>query len=128
MREGRHLSWMDEEDRIDLLAFLRDAGKRAAEIWWVLLLLLAGGILSGFAWEKTHYVPKYEATASFCVSADGQDNAWSLGYYNRISIRQLNAAFPYLLTSGALQQVVAEDLGVAVVPAQISASMKSCNP
>ena len=35
----------------------------------------------------------------------------------------LNATFPYLLTSGALQQVVAEDLGVAVVPAQISASV-----
>lgn len=123
MRDSRHTSWLDAENRIDLLAFWRDVGKRAREIWWILLVILGVGIFVGYFWEKTHYTPQYEATASFSVSVEGQGNAWSSGYYNRTSIRQLNATFPYLLTSGALQQVVAEDLGVAVVPAQISASM-----
>lgn len=123
MRDSRYTSWLDAENRIDLLAFWRDVGKRTREIWWILILLLAGGIFGGYFWEKSHYTPQYEAMASFCVSVEGQANSWSTGYYNRVSIRQLNATFPYLLTSGALQQVVAEDLGVAVVPAQISASV-----
>ena len=41
MRDSRYTSWLDAENRIDLLAFWRDVGKRTREIWWILLLLLA---------------------------------------------------------------------------------------
>lgn len=87
----------------------------------ILAIICICGIVGGI-YEKRTYHSQYEATASFIVSVAGGGDATS-GYYNQVTMEQLNATFPYILTSGILNRVVANDLGVDVVPGTISASV-----
>lgn len=114
---------IDQLEKIDLIELLMSGWKRFREIWWILILLVIL-CMGAMLWkEKKNYSPSYAATASFIVSA-GQDDGSSLSsYYNKITVDQLNATFPYILTSGLLNEVVANDMGVSSVPGSISASV-----
>ncbi|MGM9929603.1 MAG: polysaccharide biosynthesis tyrosine autokinase [Bacillus sp. (in: firmicutes)] len=124
MEEQNSSAKSDIIDKIDIFSFLTVAFKYFRISWWLLILLmLLGAGLGVLQIEKT-YVARYEASASFVVTASStQDNIISNNYYNKISAEQLNATFPYILTSGALNQVVAQDLGLDHVPGEISAQM-----
>lgn len=113
----------DDENKLDIISFLFDGIKCLRVSWWLLLLLLILGAGAGFLKEKLTYTEQYEASASFVVTAGEQSNVISSKYYNKISAEQLNATFPYILTSGALSKVVANDLGLGSVPGTISAQM-----
>lgn len=114
---------IDQLEKIDLIELLMSGWKRFREIWWILILLVIL-CMGAMLWkEKKNYSPSYAATASFIVSA-GQDDGSSLSsYYNKITVDQLNATFPYILTSGLLNEVVANDMEVSSVPGSISASV-----
>lgn len=83
-------------------------------------MLVGAGV--GALKEKRTYHAAYQASASFIVFTGDQNYAIS-DYYNKVSTEQINATFPYILTSGALNKVVAADLGADSVPGQISAHM-----
>lgn len=109
-----------EQNKIDIIYFLENMIKRFRETWWLFLLIMLAGVGAGFLKEKVTYQPQYEASASFIVSVGDQSYAIS-DYYNKISADQMHATFPYILTSGALNKVVAADLGLDGVPGKISA-------
>lgn len=112
----------DTEGKIDIFVFLSVGIKYFRISWWLLVLLMMIGAGLGFWQTEKSYTASYEASASFVVTASGmQDNIISKSYYNKISTEQLNATFPYILTSGALNQIVAQDLGLDSVPGKISA-------
>lgn len=120
MEDRYHITRV-EENRIDIFSLLDDILKRFRETWWVYILILLIGASAGFIKEKRTYRELYEASASFVVSAGDQSNIASSNYYNKVSAEQMKATFPYILTSGALNRVVANDLGLASVPGSISA-------
>lgn len=123
MEEKNLPAQVDKEDKIDIISLLIDGMKCFRMSWWLLLLLLILGAGVGFWKIEKNYSPYYEASASFVVTAGVQDNIISSSYYNKVSAEQLNATFPYILTSSVLKQVVAKDLGLGGVPGSISAQM-----
>ncbi len=109
---------------IDFLGILTGIWREFGKTWWIGLILIA--LFSGFGLfqAKRSYVPYYRASASFVVTADKSATSISTSqYYNQISAQQLSSTFPYIVTSGALSRVVANDLGLPYVPGSISAKM-----
>lgn len=111
-----------EDGLIDVFDIIADVWKRFKEIWWLLLLVLCICAGVGAFREKVNYREQYEASASFIVQAGGGTGSAS-AYYNKVTMEQLNATFPYILTSGILNDIVAKDLGMKSVPGAISASV-----
>ncbi|MBP5254891.1 MAG: hypothetical protein J6Z23_05870, partial [Lachnospiraceae bacterium] len=103
-----------EFQKIDLIAFLKDLFYRLRRLWWVLIVTTAVTALAFYLATTTTYTPVYEATATAAVhtvSAATSDN--------RTTAEQLGSIFPSILTSGALSNVVASDLGLRSVPGTI---------
>ena len=123
MEEKNLSAKVEEEDKIDIVSLLFDSIKCFQMSWWLLMVLLILGAGIGYWRMARNYTAYYEASASFAVSSGTDDNIISSGYYDKVSAEQLNATFPYILTSGALNKVVAKDLGLGGVPGNISAQM-----
>ena len=109
------------QDLIDIFEICSRIWKTFRRIWWLILLFICIGIGISVFQEKSGYREQYEASASFIVSAGGSESLAS--YYNRVTMEQVNSTFPYILTSGILNQIVAADLGMESVPGSISASV-----
>ena len=109
------------EDQIDIIYYLVSGWKMFKKTWWLLIILTALGIAGTYGYKKASYRPVYEASASFVVKAGGSREASS--YTTSITIQQLSATFPYILESGALNDVVCEDLGVSSLPGSIFTSV-----
>ena len=113
---------MDNENAgIDLSVLVGDLLRTARRLWWLLLVLaaLAGGILGARAWFS--YRPQYQATASFTGTV-ATPLPWDVRTYNAAAAEQMAKTFPYILTSGALSDLVMQDLGIKVMP-PVSASV-----
>lgn len=113
---------MDNENAgIDLSVLVGDLLRTARRLWWLLLVLaaLAGGILGARAWFS--YRPQYQATASFTVTVANPLQS-DVRTYNAAAAEQMAKTFPYILTSGALSDLVMQDLGIKVMP-PVSASV-----
>lgn len=123
MREKYQETTIEETEKTDIISFLDDMIKRFKETWMIFLLIMLVGAAGGLLKEKMTYHETYVATASFVVSVGDQSNTVTSSYYNKISAEQMNATFPYILTSGALGRVVANDMGLDSVPGIISAEM-----
>lgn len=111
-------------DKLDLTVLTSKVLKAARRTWifgMVLILLLSG--LSYIRYARS-YTPVYTARASFVVRSGSGTSISSSSYYDKLYTKQLIATFPYILSSGALQKVVAEDLGLSGVPGTISAQME----
>ena len=94
--------------------------------WWFLLIISVSATLF-YIQARRSYTPMYEAYSSFVVNvatAYDYDNT----YYNKTTAEQMSKTFPYILTSGALNQVVAESLGMSSVPATITAEAMEDTP
>lgn len=83
------------------------------------LLMAAGGAVM-YLREKTDYTPVYQAYSSFVVETKTA-YGYNQSYTDETTAGQLGKTFPYILTSGALSDIVAESLGVDSIPASISA-------
>ena len=63
---------------------------------------------------------RYQAYSSFVVETKTA-YGYNQSYSDETTAGQLSKTFPYILTSGALSDIVAESLGVDSIPASISA-------
>ncbi|MDO4413613.1 MAG: formate--tetrahydrofolate ligase [Erysipelotrichaceae bacterium] len=106
----------EEEDAIDLISLIDELLKGMAH-FWILILLTAVLLSSFFAWRSLRsFSPTYKVEANVSVATDigdGSDQSQS-------TANLLGKVFPYILTSGLLSDIVAEDLGRASVPGKIS--------
>lgn len=105
----------EEQERINIISFLNDLVHRLRNFWWVILLLtVAFGAVSYYR-TSTHYVPSYTAEATVSVEIVNGGT-----YANRNTAEQMGVIFPYILTSGALSDVISADLGTNAVPGSIN--------
>lgn len=87
---------------------------------WCILVLACIGAIFNIGRVYISYTPAYAATATFTVSTDvSNDNS----YYNNTAANQLSKTFPYILTSGVLNRIVAKDLGMETMPGTITSSV-----
>ncbi len=88
---------------------------------WILILIFAVIGSAGLSFVTYfRFVPSYSASATFTVNVDVRES--SSQTYNKATAQQLASTFPSILTSSSLNKVIANDLGVDKVNANISAS------
>lgn len=118
MREYRENEKDQEADKIDINDFLLDMIRGVKKLWWLVIgLAILFGVKS-YLQVSTGYQPNYVASATMAVTVKGS----KYNYVNVESARQMEEVFPYILTSGILEDVVAEDLGMDRIPGTITAS------
>lgn len=104
-----------QEQQLDLVALLDNFIKIARRhILLCLTLVVIGG---GFFALRAHlsYVPQYTASASFSVRV-ANPLYGSVAAYNTATAEQMAKTFPYVLTSGVLQERVMTHLGISYMP------------
>ncbi len=106
-----------EFEQFDLLSFVNDYLHRLRRLWPVVLLLTAAFASMFYYRTKVNYSPTYVAEATVAVEIVNGG-----AYANRNTAEQMGLVFPYILTSGALSDVIAQDLGMKTVPATINVS------
>ena len=109
MRREETNEYNDETEKIDLITYLYELMKAFRKFFWLVLLIVALFTGGSCFWSWRNYQPVYEAYASFVVTSS--QSSYNTSYYNNTTAEQLGKTFPYILTSGVLKDVVAEDLG-----------------
>lgn len=106
-----------ESERADIISFVNDFFHRLKRMWiWVVVVTLAVSALFYYRTSVT-YSPVYVAEATVSVEMVNGGT-----YSNKNTAEQMGLVFPYILTSGALSDVIAEDLGTNSVPGTIKVS------
>lgn len=104
-------------EKLDILSFLNDCMHRFRRLWWIVLLAVL--IFMGLFYYRSSssYSPSYVAEATVSVEVvNGGASA------KRSTAEQMGTIFPYILTSGALSDVIASDLNLNSVPGTIRVS------
>ena len=117
---NQHETEMNEEGfEIDIYAIINNLWRGVIKFYWLVIVLAI--ISSGaYCWYMVQsYTPKYTASATFTVSLN-IDSDGSI-FEDNIRASQMSATFPYILTSGVLKDIIANDLGVSSVSEAITA-------
>lgn len=102
----------NKPEKIDITYLLTDFYHGVRKFWWLVIgLALIFAVKSYFS-VSTGYVPNYVASATVSVSS-------ASGSYG--SAQEMAQLFPYIMTSGVLEDVIAEDMGVESIPGSITA-------
>ncbi len=104
-----------EVEQLDIVSFLFDALHRLRSFWWIILLLTVLFAGAFYYRSSVSYVPNYVAESTVSVEIINGGT-----YSNQNTARQMGVVFPYILTSGALSDVISSDLGTDGVPGSIS--------
>ena len=104
---------IDEAEKIDLIKAVEDFLHGLKKLWLLILALIVLG--AGVSYFRTTYTytPQYVASATMAVTGPG-------GEYSGTAT-QMAEIFPYILSSGVLQDVVAREMGMDYVPGSVSA-------
>lgn len=107
---------IEETEKIDIISLAGDFLYGLKKLWLLILVMtLAGAGISYFRTSYT-YTPQYVASATMSVTAPGGQ------YIGAQTASQMAEVFPYILTSGVLEDVVAREMGMDSVPGTISAT------
>lgn len=108
---------------IDLLQLWSRFCKSFRRFWplMIVLGLLMGGFRVWRAWRS--YVPMYEATAHFSVNSgySADDIFFNHSYYDNAAAEQLATAFPHMLNTDILRELVMQQLGTSYINGYTSA-------
>lgn len=101
-----------DEQRLELTVLVENCLREAKQLWLVgLILILLCGV--GLAvWSRLQFRPVYQADATFTVKVADPLYA-SVSTYNMKTAEQMAKTFPYILTSGVLENRVKEELGIS---------------
>lgn len=100
---------------INIRSVIRDV---VAHFWVILLVAASAWMLTGVV-NKVVYEPTYTSTVTFAVSTKGNSNALS----NLSLTKGLTEVFSTVFESNVLKTKVAENMGVAYLDAEISATV-----
>ncbi len=113
---------------VDLRVLLSDIWRGMIKFGWAAVALAV--LLSGIQFYRSYirFTPVYKVSATFTVhtenavlSGDNGVSAYSF-YYNRNTADQLATVFPHVISNTVLKQRVCEELDVATMPANVTAS------
>lgn len=121
MREYDTITVETEENKIDIIHGIVKGWKYFKKTWWLLLILAVIGVGIGMFYKIFFFVPQYKASSSFTVNVEGVGDSTS-NYTAQITLEQMSATFPYILESGALKDVVKEDLELENLDSEITAT------
>ncbi len=107
----------NDAEKFDIISILNDYLHRFRRLWWVVLLTTAIGALIFYYRVTVNYSPTYVAEATVSVEIVNGE-----AVSNRNTAEQMGLIFPYILTSGALSDVISADLGMDSVPGSINVS------
>lgn len=103
-----------EIEKIDILNLIAAFWNGFRKLWLLMLVIVIVCTLRSYFSTSFSYKPQYVASATVSVTTPG-------GSYNNIeSAQEMAAVFPYVLTSGVLEDVVKNDMGLDYVPGTIS--------
>ena len=123
MSENHETARSQAPEKIDIYDLLDRYLKVLRRMWWVVLLLGLLGSAAGYFYAVSTYQPYYTAYTTFTISRR-TEYGYTASYYNgsSTSASQMAKTFPYIISSSALEKLIADDLGMDSVPARISAS------
>lgn len=108
-------------ERATAVELLERFARQLMRLWALVLIvtLLCSVVLAVRA--KTQFIPWYEARARFSVSSsyDG-DDIFSESYYDSAAARQLAAAFPHMLSTDLMKDLMLEKLGKSYINGTIT--------
>ncbi len=113
---------------VEIRVLLSDIWRGVIKFGWLAIALAV--LLGGLQFYRSYirFTPVYNVSATFTVqtenavlSGDNGVSAYSF-YYNRNTADQLASVFPHVVSNTILRQRVCEDLNVASMPANITAS------
>jgi len=102
----------EELEKIDLFQLIGRFEKYLRRYWLVAVLLAAlfGGIF--FIREERAFEPMYQSRAMFSVSSGySADDIFSSSYYDNAAAQQLASAFPYMISTQVMRDLMMEQLG-----------------
>lgn len=118
----------DSDSTVEIRVLLSDLWRGIIKFGWIAAVLAV--VLGGVQFYRSYirFVPVYKAAATFTVhtenavlSGENGVSAYSF-YYDRNTADQLATVFPYVISSPILRSKVCSDLGVAAMPATVTAS------
>lgn len=107
---------------IDIRSLVRDFLHSLKRLWWLVVLLIAAAVLASYFRTSRSYTPTYVADATVSVKIMNGGS-----YASRTTAEQMAKVFPYILSSGALTDVIASDLGVKSIPSIRATNIKGTN-
>lgn len=111
-------------ERINVTALLLDLLRVLRKMWINVVALVVICAVGFGAYAHFTYVPQYTAYTSFTVNIwDEESESGIAAYYDNAAAEQMASSFPYILTSGVLQRMIAEDMGSDGVSGTINASV-----
>lgn len=103
-----------------LTTILDDMWRGFKKFFPLCLILIAAGSAGFYVRAQRSYSPSYQAYSSFVVDTKTA-YVYNQEYSNKTTAGQLSKTFPYILTSGALADIVADSLDMDTIPASITA-------
>ena len=102
-----------EIEKIDILNLVAALWNGFRRLWPLLAVIVIACTLRSWLSTSISYTPQYVASATVSVTTPG-------GSYGNIeSAQEMAAVFPYVLTSGVLEDVVMNDMGLDYLPGTI---------
>ena len=95
---------------LNFMYIIDDMWKGLKKYFGFLCIIVTLAACVSFLVTRHNYKPEYRAFRSFYVHTRTA-YGYTTSYYNKTAAKQLSLTFPYLLTSGALQRIVMEELG-----------------
>ena len=99
-----------ELEKIDITSLFVDFCQGLRKLWWLILVSTVVFAIRGYFSTSTSYVSQYVAEATVSVTSSTGSSA-----------EDMAQIFPYILSSGVLADVVAEDMGLTQIPGTVSA-------
>lgn len=106
----------EEIQEIDILNVVAAFWNGFRRLWPLLAVIIAVCTLRSYLSTSFSYKPKYVASATVSVTTPGGMHA------DISSAQEMASIFPYILTSGVLQDVIENDLGLTYLPGKIDVS------
>lgn len=102
-----------EIEKIDILNLIAALWNGFKRLWVLLVIITVVCTARSYFSTSFSYTPQYEASATVSVTTPGGS------YANIESAQEMAAIFPYILTTGVLEDVVLNDMGLDSLPGQI---------
>lgn len=97
---------------IDLMDLWNRFVRVFKHLWLLVLIMGLAGAAVLFFWAQRGFVPMYESKALFSVNSGyDADDLFSASYYDNAAAKQFAEAFPYMLSTDLMQDLMKQDLG-----------------
>lgn len=98
---------------IDIKVLLVDFLKGAKKYWILLILFVLVGFGTMYYHSSSNYVPLYKSSGTFTVSILNKSGTSYSYLYNANASSALETAFPYLINSPVMKNMLKDELGVS---------------